>query len=117
MHNFKNLKVWQKSVDIAVSIYQITGGFPAAEKFGITSPMRRPGVSIPSNIAEGTAKSSSKAFANSLEISLEESFELETQLIIAERVNLISSEDAVELVNKIVEVQKMIIGFKSTLTT
>lgn len=117
MHNFKNLKVWQKSVDLAVKIYQITSVFPTAEKFGMTSQMRRAGVSIPSNIAEGTAKSSSKSLSNSLEISLRESFELETQLILAERVNLISSEIAKEMEADISEVQRMIIGFKSTLST
>lgn len=117
MHNFKNLKIWQKSVDLAVKIYHITSEFPASEKFGITSQMRRAGVSIPSNIAEGTAKSSSKSFSNSLEISLGESFELETQMIIAERVNLISNETALQLEADIVEVQKMIIGFKSKLNT
>jgi four helix bundle protein len=104
MHNFKNLKVWQKSVDLAVKIYQITAEFPVSEKFGMTSQMRRAGVSIPSNIAEGTAKPSSKSFSNSLEISLGESFELETQMIIAERVNLISNETAQQLEMDISEV-------------
>ncbi len=115
MHNFKNLKIWKKSVDLAVKIYHITAEFPVSEKFGITSQMRRAGVSIPSNIAEGTAKSTSKSFSNSLEISLGESFELETQMIIAERVNLISNEVAAELEANISEVQRMIVGFKSTL--
>ena len=117
MHNFKNLKVWQKSVDLAVKIYHLTSAFPASEKFGMTSQMRRAGVSIPSNIAEGTAKSSSKSFSNSLEISLGESFELETQMIIAQRVSLISSEIAQELEADISEIQRMIVGFKSTLTS
>jgi len=117
MHNFKNLKVWQKSVDLAVKIYQITAEFPVSEKFGMTSQIRRAGVSIPSNIAEGTAKSSSKSFSNSLEISLGESFELETQMIIAERVSLISNETAQQLEMDISEVQKMIIGFKAKLNT
>ncbi|PZX57953.1 four helix bundle protein [Algoriphagus chordae] len=117
MHNFKNLKVWQKSVDLAVKIYQITSEFPASEKFGMTSQMRRAGVSIPSNIAEGTAKSSSKSFSNSLEISLGESFELETQMIIAERVSLISNEIAQDLEADISEIQRMIVGFKATLTS
>jgi four helix bundle protein len=117
MHNFKNLKVWQKSVDLAVKIYQITAEFPVSEKFGMTSKMRRAGVSISSNIAEGTAKSSSKSFSNSLEISLCESFELENQMIIAERVSLISNETAQQLEMDISEVQKMIIGFKAKLNT
>jgi len=117
MHNFKNLKVWQKSVDLAVKIYKVTAEFPTSEKFGMTSQMRRACVSVPSNIAEGTAKSSSKSFSNSLEISLGESFELETQMIIAERVNLISEDIAQELESNISEIQRMIIGFKSSLAT
>lgn len=117
MHNFKNLKVWQKSVDLAVRIYHVTSDFPASEKFGMISQMRRAAVSIPSNIAEGTAKSSPKSFSNSLEISLGESFELETQMIIAERVNLISTEVSQELEADISEIQRMIVGFKSTLNS
>jgi len=62
MHNFRSLKVWQKSVDFAVMIYQATANFPNDEKFGMVSQMRRAGVSIPSNIAEGSAKSSNKSF-------------------------------------------------------
>ncbi|GAA0877432.1 four helix bundle protein [Algoriphagus jejuensis] len=114
MHNFKNLKVWQKSVDLAVKIYELTRSFPSEEKFGLTSQMRRAGVSIPLNIAEGTAKSSSKSFSNSLEISLGESFELETQLIIAERVKLISGETSAVIESDINEIQKMILGLKAS---
>lgn len=115
MHNFKNLKVWQKSVDLAVRVYEVTTEFPNSEKFGMSSQMRRAGVSIPSNIAEGTAKSSKKAFANSLEISLGESFELGTQFIIAKRVKLISSDLADSLESEISEIQRMINGLKSSL--
>lgn len=114
-HNFKNLKVWQKAVDLAVRVYEVTAEFPNSEKFGITSQMRRAGVSIPSNIAEGTAKSSAKAFSNSLEISLGESFELETQCIIAKRGKLISSDLADSLESDISEIQRMINGLKSSL--
>lgn len=113
-HNFKNLKVWQKSVDLAVKVYELTKSFPAEERFGITSQMRRSSVSIPSNIAEGTARNSSKAFSNCLDISLGESFELETQAIIANRVGIISEEQFSQFNDEVSEVQKMIIGFKTT---
>lgn len=113
-HNFKNLMVWNKAVDMAVKVYQITSKFPNEEKFGMTSQMRRSSVSIPSNIAEGTARNSSKAFTNSLDISLGESFELETQTIIARRVGLLTQDDFESLNHDIDEIQKMIIGFKST---
>ncbi|WP_194976309.1 four helix bundle protein [Aquiflexum lacus] len=113
-HNFKNLKVWQKSVDLAVKVYHITKEFPSEEKFGMTSQMRRASVSIPSNIAEGTAKSTSKSFVNSLDISLGESYEMETQAIIANLVGLLDKEQFTSLESDISEVQRMINGFIST---
>lgn len=113
-HNFKNLKVWQKSVDLAVKVYHTTKEFPSEEKFGMTSQMRRASVSIPSNIAEGTAKSTAKSFVNSLDISLGESYELETQLIIAKLVGLLDEEKFTQLDADISEVQRMINGFIST---
>jgi four helix bundle protein len=113
-HNFKNLKIWQKSVDLAVKVYHTTKDFPSEEKFGMTSQMRRASVSIPSNIAEGTAKSTSKSFVNSLDISLGESYELETQVIIAKLVGLLDEEKFTQLDADISEVQRMINGFIST---
>lgn len=114
MHNFKELKVWQKAVDFAVKVYFITKSYPNEEKFGLVSQMRRAGVSIPSNIAEGCAKSSNKSFANSLEVSLGESFELETQMIISERVGILESETAIEMESELSQIQKMIIGLKTS---
>lgn len=114
-HNFKNLKVWEKSVDLAVKVYHVTNEFPNEEKFGITSQMRRSSVSIPSNIAEGTARNTSKAVLNSLDISLGESFELETQAIIAHRVGLLDQKSFDELGVDLSEVQRMIHGFMQTL--
>jgi four helix bundle protein len=115
MHNFKELKVWQKAVDFAVKIYHVTKAFPNEEKYGLISQMRRAGVSIPSNIAEGCAKTSGKSFVNSLEISLSESFELETQMIISERVGILDSKTAREMEIDLTEVQRMIIGLKTSI--
>lgn len=113
MHNFKELKVWQKAVDLAVKIYTVTKTFPSEEKFGLVSQMRRAGESVPSNIAEGCAKTSSK----SLEVSLSESFELETQMIISERVGILDKELTRELESDLSEIQRMIMGFKTTIET
>jgi len=102
-------------VDLAVKVYETTALFPSEERFGMTSQMRRSSVSIPSNIAEGTARNSSKAFSNCLDISLGESFELETQTIIATRVGLLNQE-AFESINlELDEIQKMLIGLKSNI--
>jgi four helix bundle protein len=113
-HNFKNLKVWQKAVELAVLVYEVTKSFPTEEKFGITSQMRRSSVSTSSNIAEGSARNSSKAFCNCLDISLGESFELEKQLIIAFRTGILPEEKFSLLSREIAELQKMVIGFKNT---
>jgi len=113
-HNFKNLKVWQKAVELAVLVYEVTKSFPTEEKFGITSQMRRSSVSTSSNIAEGSARNSSKAFCNCLDISLGESFELEAQLIIAFRTGILPEEKFSLLSREIAELQKMVIGFKNT---
>jgi four helix bundle protein len=115
VHNFKELKVWQKAVDFAVEVYAVTKGFPSEEKFGLVSQMRRAGISIPSNIAEGCGKNSTKQFSQSLEVSLGESFELETQLIIAYRTGLITVEQVKELEENLSELQRMINGLKASL--
>ena len=115
MHNFKDLKVWQKSVDLAVDIYSITSAYPSEEKFGLVSQMRRAAVSISSNIVEGCAKPSKKSFSNSLDISLGECFELETQTEISKRIGLITEDRSQEINAVVNEIQKMIIGLKSAL--
>lgn len=58
----KDLKVWQKSMDLVVTIYQVSSNFPSEEKYGLTSQMRRSAVSIPSNISEGAARNSTKEY-------------------------------------------------------
>jgi len=83
MRNFRDLKVWTESMDIAKSVYSILNSLPEFEKFGLCSQISRAAVSIPSNIAEGCGKSSNKEFKRYLEIALGSSYELETQLILA----------------------------------
>jgi len=82
MRNFKQLLIWQKGFQIAVKSYQVVSSFPKEEKYSITSQITRAAVSIPSNIAEGSSRSSMKDYNRFLEISLGSSFELETQLLI-----------------------------------
>jgi four helix bundle protein len=102
---------------LVCEVYKITKSFPDFEKFGLASQMNRCSVSIPSNIAEGSSKSSSRHFNNYLEISLGASFELETQLIIAFNENYISEEKFKDFEQKIKQIQKMISGFQSGLVT
>ncbi|MFT3754114.1 MAG: four helix bundle protein [Paludibacter sp.] len=115
MHNFKKLDIWIKSMDLASEIYKLTNSFPGIERFGLISQMQRSAVSIPSNIAEGSAKSSNKDFSRFLEMSIGSSFELETQLILATKLNYLESEVSISTQSKINELQKMIIGFKNKL--
>lgn len=106
-HNPKQLKVWQKSIDLAVEVYNSTANFPNEEKFSITSQIRRSAISIPSNISEGAGRNSPKKFAHFLGIANGSSYELETQIIISNRLNLISIEKTKNLLEKVNEIQKM----------
>ncbi len=81
MRNFKELKIWQKGFQIAINSFKLTSTFPKEEKYGITSQITKAAVSIPSNIAEGSSRSSEKDYNRFIEISLGSTFELETQLL------------------------------------
>ena len=115
MHNFKKLEIWTKSMNLVTEVYQITNTFPAIERFGLISQMQRSAVSIPTNIAEGSAKTSNKDFARFLEISIGSSFELETELIVSYNLKYIDTIVYENLSNTISEIQKMIYGFKNKL--
>ena len=115
MHNFKKLEIWIKSMSVVTEIYQITNTFPSLERFGLISQMQRSAVSIPSNIAEGSAKTSNKDFARFLEISIGSAFELETQLIVSYNLKYIDSIAFENLSDMISEIQRMIYGFKNKL--
>ena len=114
-HNFKNLNIWKLSIRLANDIYSVTEMFPKTEDFGLKSQIRRCAVSIASNIAEGSSRSSNKDFSRFLEISMGSLFELQTQLIISKNRNFIEEEIANDLDIKIVDLQKMISGFQKTL--
>ena len=92
MKNFKNLKVWQRGIELVVDVYKKTNNFPNEELYGLTSQIKRSAISIPSNIAEGSGRGSKKDFNRFLDISLGSSFELETQLIIAKRLDFINDD-------------------------
>ena len=107
MHKYKELKLWQKSIDLVTSVYLTTRSYPETEKFGLISQINRAAVSIPSNIAEGAGRNSDKEFIQFLSIAHASSFELETQLIISKNLNYLSVEDLDQLTIQIEEVQKM----------
>ena len=109
----KELDVWKKSMDLVVVIYDITSKFPSDERFGLISQMRRAAVSIPSNIAEGAARRGDKEFIQFLMIALGSLSELETQYLLSIRLNFVHKD--AEVINKIVAVKKLILGFRNYL--
>ncbi|MEO0734154.1 MAG: four helix bundle protein [Bacteroidota bacterium] len=84
-HNFKKLKVWELGMDVVDAVYNFAESLPSEERFGLRSQCTRAAVSIPSNLAEGSGKSSNKDFCRYVEIALGSSYEVETQLLICER--------------------------------
>ena len=115
MRNFKELKIWQKGFDIAKAAFKLTNSFPKEEKYGIRSQITRAAVSIPSNIAEGSSRSSERDYSRFIEISLGSSFELETQVLIAKALQF-AEEDICNLVlREVDEEQKMLISFLNKL--
>lgn len=114
MHRFKDLEVWKLSRKFCSDIYAITAIFPDVEKFGLTNQLRRASVSIPSNIAEGSSRSSNKDFSRFLEIALGSAYEVETQLLIAFDLGFLDIEQLGSLNTKLEIIIKMISKFRST---
>ncbi len=115
IHNFKELLVWQKAMDLVAFTYKLTDFFPKEEKFGLISQIQRCSVSIPSNIAEGSGRVSSKEFQHFISIALGSSFELETQVILAYKFNYISEQQMSEFDLLVRPVQKMSFGLYNSL--
>jgi len=109
----KDLDVWKKSMDLVEYIYKKTKDFPKEEVYSLTSQIRRAVTSIPSNIAEGAARNSKKEYIQFLYIALGSAAELETHLIIAERLGyLVDSADSFTRLN---DIKKMLVGLISYL--
>ena len=94
---FQDLHIWQEAMDLTVEIYRVTGGFPKHETYGLASQMRRAAVSVPSNIAEGKGHRSDPEFVRFLLHARGSLLELQTQLLIARRLQYLSEEKADEL--------------------
>ncbi len=115
MHNFEKLLFWQKSMVLAKDLYLLTLEINKDEKFGLISQLKRAAVSIPSNIAEGSARKSNKEFGHFLDISLGSAFELQTQLILTKELGLVNDEKVSAILVNLSEIQKMIFTFKNNL--
>lgn len=115
MHNYQELIVWKKSIALAIDIYAATKSFPAEEKYGITSQIRRSAVSIPSNIAEGAGRGTNKDFANFIAHAAGSAYELETQLLIALRVEFLNNEGYKSLQFELEQIKKMLFTLRQKL--
>ena len=108
MKTHMDLDVWKKSMDFVENIYKISSQFPKEEMYGLTSQIRRAAVSVPSNIAEGASRQGSKEFVQFLYISLGSLSEVETQTMLAKRLNFVSNIDII--LKEIITIKKMLNG-------
>lgn len=113
---FRDLTVWQKSMDLVCSLYEITKLLPPDESFSLTNQMRRCAVSIPSNIAEGSGRQTKKDFINFLCIARGSNFELQTQLEICVKIKYLTKADIRDTYNLTTEVSKMLSGLIKSLS-
>jgi four helix bundle protein len=113
--SYRDLVAWQKSMDLVTAVYSATGSFPRDEIYGLTSQIRRAAVSIPSNIAEGQGRYGAAEFRHFLRTATGSLMELETQLLIAERLQYISSEEGRQLLGAASEVGKILNGLIASL--
>lgn len=113
-HNFKQLIVWKESMDLVKHVYLITSTLPDKERFTLVSQMNRSAISIPSNIAEGSGRTTEREFIRYLEIAISSSFELETQLLL---IKDLYDMDVNEVLLKLDQIQLKIRAFRKKLLT
>jgi four helix bundle protein len=113
--DYRDLIVWQKAMDLVESIYLHTRDFPKEEIYGLTSQLRRAAVSIPSNIAEGNARTTTRDFLHFLSIAYGSIKELETQILIAERLGYDGQKLTPTLLNSTSEVARLLSGLSNSL--
>jgi four helix bundle protein len=115
MFNFEKLEVWREAIDFADFVYSITRAFPDEEKFGLTNQMRRAAVSISSNIAEGSSRSSRPDFARFVEIATGSVFEVVSHATISERQGFLAKANFSRLYSACEKQSKMLSGLRRSL--
>ena len=113
--HFKDLVVWQKAMDLVVAVYKVSEGFPQREIYSLTNQIRRAAVSVPSNIAEGQAHFNKGEFTHFLRHSSGSLAELETQLLLAQRLEYLSDAQAHDLLDRVHEVGRILSGLIASL--
>ena len=115
MRNFRELEIWKEGLDLVKEIIELIESLPSSEKFGLRAQISRAAVSIPSNIAEGCSRTSSKELIRYLNISLGSSFELETQLILVKKLSHLKGEDTDLLLRSLNKLQRRISAFQNAI--
>ena len=115
--NFKDLIAWQKAMQVTSLIYQVTDKFPAEEKFGLVSQMRRAAVSIPSNIAEGQARHTTGEFIQFISHAEGSVAELETQLLLSINLGFLKADATAPVLSLLDEVRRMLNALRRSLVT
>ena len=115
VQHYRQLEVWQLAMDLAERCYQATKGFPKEELFGLTNQIRRSAVSIPANIAEGQGREHTKEFLNFLSISRGSLLELETHLMLSQRIGLLQQPELDSLLTMTDRLSRMISGLRKAL--
>ena len=110
MRPHEKLDVWRAAMDFVVTVYKATESFPKEEKFGLTSQVRRAAVSVPANIAEGAARRSPKEFVHFISNAQGSASELETELLIAQRLGYLQESAYLEMRNTLGNIGRMLIG-------
>lgn len=113
--SYRDLEVWKRAMKLAKRIYQVTGKFPADERFGLTNQIRRAAVSIPSNLAEGHARSGAAEFSRFISIAMGSLAELETQIILSADLSYLDDEPANEILTELDEIGKMLRGLSKSI--
>ena len=116
MHNYREMKIWQKGKILVKEIYQLTQQFPSDERFGLTAQARRVAVSIPLNISEGAGRGKDKDFSHFLDMARGSVNEVETLIFLSNDLEYISSEEVNHLLEKTEELGKMIVAFQAKLS-
>lgn len=115
--DFKDLIVWQKAMELVAEVYRLVKQLPKEELSALSDQMRRSAISIPSNIAEGQGRNSTKEFIQFLAIAKDSKAELETQLLLCVKINYLINSDIETAINLIQEVGKMLNALQKSLTT
>ena len=115
MHNFRELKIWQCSMDWVEEVYKATLLFPKEEKFSLTQQLKNCAVSVPSNISEGAGRATNPQFKFFLEVAMGSCNEAQTQIELAKRFGYISADSSNNLIDEALQIYKMILAFYNTL--